>query len=117
MITEQEYVLFLVDVVIMSLLGFILGLILDVLFHNPEAEEPLWRSVVMTVAQLFSIAFTIFAVDHIFERLFQHDSDSFVGLTMFIFVFLITQFQIYYRIEKIYHAIVGQDGVIDAVNQ
>jgi len=117
MIIEQEYTLFICDVVIMSLLAFFLGLVLDIIFHNPEAEEPLWRTIVLTIAQLFAIALIIFTVDHAFERIFKRDSDTFVGLTMFVFVFLITQLQIYYRIDKIYHAIVGREESIDPTQQ
>lgn len=111
MITEKDYVWFICDLVILSTLGFALGLIVDVIFHNPNSEEPFWKTIFLLIMQLFAIGLIIYIVTYYYEIIFARNPDKYSGITMFIFIFLITQFQIYYRVEIVYGAIVGSNKI------
>lgn len=90
------------EVIVFSLLGLLFGFLLTYLFPALMPDESPWLSLLYVILQVLINTIIIFAIDEAYVCIFKHDSDDYVGITVFSIVLFACQFQIQGRIRYIY---------------
>jgi hypothetical protein len=95
------------EVIIFALLAVLLGFTITYMMPDTSPDEPIWSTCLYLILQIIINAVIIFLVDNTYVQLFGFDSDTYIGMTIFTMLLLITQIQIYNRVSKIYYALTG----------
>ncbi len=95
------------EVIIFALLALLLGFVITYMIPDIAPDEPVWLAMFWLLVQVIINAVFIYLIDSTYLHIFGFDSDTYIGLTVFTMLLLMTQVQIYNRTSYIYSLTTG----------
>lgn len=99
----------LAEVIFFSITGLLIGISLGYIFPSDTIlEESGFTSFLWLIVQLIINAVIIYVFDKSYLMTFGNDSDEYIGMTIFTYILLIAQTQIFNRIRNVYFKTTGK---------
>lgn len=95
------------DSLIFIVLALVLGFLLEMLIPNIKANESHLVSFLYIILQLILTIVIVYIILVFYERITKSDAYDFLGITVFLIVFLILQNQVTMRTRYLYHYFSG----------
>ena len=93
---------FLVDILIFVALAIILGIIIDLIFPEPDDTEEMRVTFFLLFSQIFVDSIIVYFLGFGYEKLVNRDPDLYYGFTLFIVLFFLVQLQLLNRLKRFY---------------
>jgi len=85
-----------------AVIGMILGFAMALLMPPFTTSETWYYSMAYLLLQLLVDSIVIFMIDRAYMLLFNTDSDTYIGITVFVYVFLMLQYTMTLRMQNIF---------------
>lgn len=113
---SKPFVRIFFEVLIFGILGLLLGIFVSYFFQNFSPQEPIWETLFYLFFQFIIAAIIIFCLDSAYEKIFNTDSDEYIGIIIFSNIFFLTQVQLSARVLQIYNKFLGNPTIVPASN-
>jgi len=98
-----------IEVFLYAVVGMCLGFAVTLLMPVFVLGEPWYTSLLYLLLQLIVDSVIIYTFDTAYASLFGIDADTYVGMTVFTYVYFLIQVQLYLRMLNLYVAFTGTE--------
>jgi hypothetical protein len=95
------------DALIFSVIGIVLGFLIDFIFPEPHTTESHALAFFYVILQIVIDAFIVFFISELYTMVFGQEADTYIGFSVFTVIFFLVQVQLLQRLNNLYTGITG----------